>query len=122
MEISPKHLNHLLDRLRQRIDLFLRVVESKRGARRGRDVESFHHRLGAVMTGANGDAFLIQNRADVVRVNVVNHEGQHAQLFTRGTDDAYAFDGGNTLGGIDEQLVFIRRRFFAADDAQVING
>ncbi len=74
------------------------------------------------MSGSDGDAFLIQNRADVVRVNVVNHERQHAELFTRGADNAHAFDRGNLCRRIDEQLMFVGRGLFPADDAQIING
>ena len=85
-------LDHFLNRARQHVNFFFRVVESKRRARGGRNIESLHHRLRAVMTGANGNAFLIQNRADVVRMNVVDHKRQHARLFSRRADDPHAFD------------------------------
>ena len=56
------------------IRFFFRVVERERGARRRRQIESLHHRLRAMMSGAYGDALLIQNRANVVRMDVFNRE------------------------------------------------
>ena len=45
-----------------------------------------------MMAGANRNPLLIQNRADVMRMNVFNRERKHAQLFTRGADDAHSFN------------------------------
>src|SRR6202158_3688430 len=80
-QFLSEDLNHLLDRACQNVHLLFRVVESKRRTRRGWYVKSLHHRLGTMMPGTNSDALLIQNRADVVRMNVVNDKRKHTGFF-----------------------------------------
>ena len=46
-----------------------RVVERERSARRCGHAEELHHRHRAVMSGAHRDAFGVENRAEVVRVD-----------------------------------------------------
>src|SRR5262249_54001486 len=76
--MSTENLDHLLDRTRQGIHFFSCVVESERRARCGRHLETLHHRLCAVMAGTHCNTLLIENRADVVRVDFVDHKGKHA--------------------------------------------
>ena len=52
----------------------------QRGTNRGGDAVAVHHRLCAVLTGADGNAFAIENRPDVVRMHAVHHERQDAGL------------------------------------------
>ncbi len=49
------------------IDFGAGVVQRERSARGGWNAEELHHRLRAVMSGADRDAFAIEDRADVVR-------------------------------------------------------
>jgi len=70
------------------VDLFRCIVKRKRSPRRRRHAETLHHGHGAMMAGPHCDTLLIQNRADVVGVNVIDHEGDHAGFFFRGADDA----------------------------------
>ena len=51
-----------------------------------------HDRLGTMVTRANCDPFLIQNRADVVRMYVVYNEREDTCLFARRADDADSLD------------------------------
>ena len=39
------------------------------------------------MAGSHGDALLIENRADVVGVDTVDHKRQNRKLFGRGSDE-----------------------------------
>ena len=64
----------------ERVRLFARVVEAERRAARGGHVEAHHQRLRAVMAGADGDAFLVEDRADVVRMHAFEHERDHRRL------------------------------------------
>ena len=60
------------------------------------------------MAGANGDSFLIENRADVVRVDAVDHEREHAGLFFRGADQSNAGNRRNRFGRVGQQIVLVR--------------
>src|SRR5438045_9661099 len=105
---SPFTIHHLLakdlynffDCARKRVNLLLRVVESEGGTRCRGDVETLHDRLCAVVSGTHSDSFLIENRADVVRVNVVNDEREHTCLLARRADNPHAFDPADLFGGI----------------------
>ena len=63
---------------------------AERRANRRRDAEAVHHRLRAVLAGPDGDAFAVEDRADVVRVHAVDHERQDAGLAARLADHAHA--------------------------------
>src|SRR5216683_3821500 len=90
---------------RQSVYLSPGIVESKGRSRSRRNIKPPHHGLSAMMAGAHGDAFLIEYRANVMRVNVVDHERQHAQFLPRGADDAHTFDSRQALSSIAQQLV-----------------
>ena len=76
--------------LRERVELLAGVEAGERGAGGGRDAEALHHRLRAVVPGAHGDALAVEDRADVVRVDALEHEGEHARLLARRADEAQA--------------------------------
>src|SRR6266446_355628 len=67
-----KYLDYFFDRFSQNIHFLFRIVESERRARGRRNFKVLHYRLRTVMAGANRDALLIQYRADVVRMNVLD--------------------------------------------------
>ena len=56
---------------RELLHLGQRVVAGERGARRGRQAQQVHQRHGAVMAGADRHAFVIENRAQVVRMHAL---------------------------------------------------
>ena len=60
-----------------------RVVDVERGARRRRHVERRHHRLRAVVPGANRHAVTIEDLPDVVRVHAFEVERDHAAALLR---------------------------------------
>src|SRR5438094_216567 len=64
--------DHLCTSFSQLFNCFASIIESKLSARGGRDIQSSHHGLRAVMTGTHRDALLIQDRPDVVGMYAVN--------------------------------------------------
>ena len=90
--------------------VFRRVVHRERRARRGRDAEAIHDRLRAVMAGANRDAFAIDDRADVVRMDAVHHERHDARLAPRRADDADAGHRSSALRRAVERAPLRARR------------
>ena len=83
-------------------------------------VEAHHQRLRAVMAGADGDPLFIEDRADVVRVNAFEHEGDDAGLFRRGADDAQAVDFEQAFRGVVKQILFVRGDRVDADRGDVV--
>src|SRR5580698_7394380 len=92
------------------VDLLEGVVEGERSVRGGRYLEEFHHRHGAVMAGADGDAILVEDRAEIVRMHALDDEGHQACLVAGGADDPEPLDPGQGGRRIVEQRVFVRAR------------
>src|SRR5258708_36993170 len=76
----------------QRIDVVDVVidVEGRSGGRRYS--QATHQRLGAMMARANTDAVFIQDRCEIVRVNVAVREWNDARAVTLRSVDRDAFD------------------------------
>ncbi len=72
------------------------------------------------MAGADRNAFLIEDRADVVRMNVVNHKGKHAGLFASRANDPDTFNRREFFGCIAQQVCFVRRGRFTFNGVQVV--
>src|SRR3546814_11318052 len=53
-----------------------------------RSSDLLHHRHRAMVAGADGHAFMVEDRAEVVRVDVVQQERLHARSHRRGADEA----------------------------------
>jgi hypothetical protein len=79
-----------MDSGEQGVYLLGRVVHPERGSGGCRDTESLHERLCAMVSSTNGDAFLVEDRADVMWMNPIEDEGQHSCLFLGGAYQAGA--------------------------------
>ena len=55
------------------------------------------------MTGPDGDAMVVENGADVVRMGALEQEGAHGDLLGRLADQAETGEGAQALGGEREQ-------------------
>jgi hypothetical protein len=56
-----------------------------------------------------------------VRVNIVDDKRQHTRFLFRCADDPHTFNRRNSLGGVTQQLRFVRRCLLAADGIQIID-
>src|SRR5213075_3256991 len=74
---SGKHLAHFFQACHQRIRFFHGVVESKGCSSCGRDAKALHQRLGTVMAGSDSDPFLIEDGANIVRMDSLHHKREH---------------------------------------------
>src|SRR4030095_5404617 len=74
LKFLSKNLDDLLHRIGELIDFLARVIKRERGSSGRRDFKKLHHGLSTVMTRADRDAVLIQNRSDVVRVDSLDRE------------------------------------------------
>src|SRR4029077_12074756 len=111
-----------LDALNQSIHFFSGVVESERSARRGRDAEALHYRLGAVMPGSDSNSLLVEDGPDVVRVDTVQQEREHTRLFSCGADQTNTRDCGKGVSGIGQQLVLIGGYVVHPQTIHIIDG
>ena len=75
----PKHRGHLVESVQQRINLSHRVVRREADSRRRRHIHPLMQRPGAVVTNPNSDPSIIKNLADIMRVDTVDHEGDHTR-------------------------------------------
>src|SRR5204863_4169253 len=71
---APKDVAYALEPVDEAVNVVACVVDGERGARRSRDAEHPHQRLGAVVAGAHADALAAQDLRHVVRVRAVEGE------------------------------------------------
>ena len=73
-----------------------------------------------MMARTHGDAFLIEQGGQIMRMHAIDQEGDHRHLFARLADDAQAGNRAHRFGGMDEQFVFTRGHALEADRLDVI--
>jgi hypothetical protein len=66
-----------------------------------------HDRLRAVVTRPNGHPLLVEDRADVVRVDIGIDERNDAERLLRGSDQTHAFDALQLPPRIFEQRLLV---------------
>ena len=74
-----------MNALHQQINLFSSIIQGKRGSRGGWHTETLHRRHRTVMARTHRHPFLIQDRTDVVSMNVIKDKRHDAGFFFRGT-------------------------------------
>src|SRR3954471_284148 len=99
-----KNFNHLLNCLRKHVDFFPGVVEGKRSARGCRNLESLHDWLRAMMSSTHSNPLLVENGADVMRMNLVEHEREHARFLMRSANYSDAFYSRKLFCRITQQV------------------
>ena len=77
---SAEELAHLVQRLNEPLDLRMRVVERERRAAGGRHAVVLQQRVGAVLAGADGHAFQVQQGGQVVCMRAFDQEGDGRRL------------------------------------------
>lgn len=68
VSLSGEHAGGFFNGRVQRCDVVLGIVEGERGTNRTRDTKAGHEWLAAVVAGADSDAHLIDQHADIVVV------------------------------------------------------
>ena len=72
------------------VDFLALVVEGQRHARGAGHAHALHGGLRAVVAGADGDAVAVEDGAEVVRVDAVEHEGDGGGALLGPADQAHA--------------------------------
>ena len=61
-----------------------------------------------MMAGTDGDTFVVENRADFVRVHAVEREGKDGCLIACGTDQSQAGEKSGAAGRVVEKRPLVR--------------
>src|SRR5712691_6053147 len=103
----PEELTGLPDSGHQRVDVVDVVIDVERRPCGRRHSQATHQRLGAMMARANTDAVFIQDRREIVRVNVTVREWHDARAVTLRSVDRDAFDLREPLDRYTGQLLLV---------------
>src|SRR6185436_18906059 len=76
--VNAEHVARALDTSYQRIDVGFGVVHIERRPRGRRHVQAPHQRLRTMMARANADADLVENRREIVRMDLRDREADHS--------------------------------------------
>src|SRR5689334_9444251 len=80
---TAEYLLCTLEAIHQRVDLIRRRIDVEARPSRTRDVQRLHHDLAAVLSDPNRDSIVVENRAQIVRMNPVDVEGHHPAAVSR---------------------------------------
>src|SRR6266478_8496179 len=119
--VLSEYLARAFDAGGKPIDFLEGVVERERGAGGRRQLEEIHDRHGAVMPGPNGDAVLVENGPEVVRMHARDGEGNQTCLVAGRTHDAQIRDPGQYRRRMMEQGVLVALRGVAIQSEQKIH-
>ena len=74
------------------------------------------------MSCSNSNTFTVEASPYVVRVGIVEDEGDDCSLLFGLADDAKPRNSGESLGRVDQKLVFIGRDLVHADRFEIVDG
>src|SRR5258708_18576255 len=121
MAASSEQLARAFDAGGKPIDFLEGVVEGDRGSGGRRPVEEIPDRHGAVMPGPNGNAVLVENGPEVVRMHARDGEGNQACLVAGRAHDAQIRNLGQYRRRMIEQGVLVALRGVAIQVEQKIH-
>jgi hypothetical protein len=102
------------------VDVLPRIVERERDPCSRGNAETIHHRLRAVVPGADRDSLLIQNGPDVVGMDPLEHDGKDARLEPRLPDDPESGNRPELHRPVVEELLLLRADKVEVDLVQVV--
>src|SRR5271166_460520 len=117
---SSEKTLRFLKSFRERLHLGARVVEAERGPAGRCQPEPRKKRLGAMGSGADGDAQTVEDGGDIVRVRAFHRKRDDRALLRRMPDEAERVYGLQQLLGIASEMGFMRANAVLADAVHVI--
>src|SRR5258707_11380555 len=118
--LLSKNLLNLMQTAYQGVDFFLGVVEGKRGPCSSRNAKAIHERLSAMMARTDGDAFAVEDRAQVVGMDAFEDEGQNTGFLLGRADEAQAGYFRDGSSRVFQKLVFVSHDCVPAQAAEII--
>src|SRR5688500_14414242 len=106
------------------VDVVVAGVHVERGAGGRRDAVATHHRPGAVVSHPDGDAPVVEHLADVVRVDVLDGEGDRSPTRdrVRRADHRDTGDPGEPLQRVAGDRLLVRLDLVHAEGLEVLDG
>src|SRR3989441_2864341 len=104
------------------VDVVHVIIDVERGTRGRGDAEPAHQRLGAVVAGPNTDAVAVQDRRQVVRMNVPVRERHDAGTVVARSIDRDALDLRQALDRQAGQLLLVRRDLVQSQLLEIGDG
>src|SRR5437016_12192806 len=74
------------------------------------------------MSGSDSNSLLVEDGPDVMRMDTVQQEREHASLFFCGADQTNAGNRGNGFSGIGQQLVLMRSYVVHPEAIHILDG
>ena len=109
----------LEERIDERVDIVLFIVDGETGAAASDETELGHERHGAVVSAADCDALAIEERGEIVRMRAIDDEGDRADtLPRRRSDDLHARNAGELLERVRRERTVVRCDGLHADGHQ----
>ena len=81
-----------------------------------------HQRLRAVMSGPNGDAVMVDDRRNVMRMRTIHGEGHDTRLAGSGADQVQPLDSRQALMRVAQNLLLMRADRLHADRLHIVDG
>ena len=94
---APKQFLRAENGAFKRIQIRALVIKAERGTRARIEAEFSQQRLRAVIARPDRDLGLIEDRAQIMRMDAIDGEGQHARPLRSGTDQMHAWNAGQHL-------------------------
>src|ERR1041385_9159556 len=104
---DAEQLARLPQRRDERVDVVDVVIDVKRRARGRRNAKAPHQRLRAVVPGADADAVAIQNRGEIVRMDVAVREWNDPRAVVAGAVHGNPLDLTESLYGDPGELLLV---------------
>ena len=107
--LSPltQHRHDSFQGVDQHVHLFRIVIHGEGGAYSAGNTIAVHDGLSAMVASADGDAELVEERADIIGMRIADKEGEDGGLAGCGAKDADTGDLKDTLGGIAQEAILL---------------
>ena len=117
-----EHLAYALYAFNKNVYLLLCVIHGKRGSHRALYAETYHEGLGAVVTGANGYAETVEQRAHVEMVDVAYEERNHGVFIIGRAEESDTVYLLHPLHAISCEFLLMTRDVVDAYRTDIVDG
>ena len=106
----------------QLVNIFVGIVEGQRGPCCRRKIQTLHHRHGTVMTSPDRDPLQIQDRPNVMGMDVIQHKRDHTGLFFGRSHQGESWNMLQILGRVLQELLFVLSNRLKVERMKLIEG
>src|SRR5687767_7077129 len=100
-----KHLQCAMDTLHQNVHFLSGIIQRERCPRCGRHAKALHDRHGTMMAGTHRHSFLIEDRTEIMGMNLVEYKRDDTGLFLSRPNHSQPGNFRQRRRRINEQIV-----------------